>query len=421
MNKICSRNNKILISNLLLSILVFTLILPEHYSSKVIIIFSFWSIYIGVSEKFNFSTLVPKNSIQKVIIYSYLVFLFFNIISLLYSENYKEGIKILVLRLPLFILPLSVFVVLKYFNLKTIGIAFISSILLYCIYLNINVFYNIYLLKEPFYFFWSKYLGTKYVEIVEKAIHAPYLALFILGSLILSKFLIQNNSIKFIIYIILLQSLYLLSSKMSFLILVILVFLNIFIFLYGHYSKKIFVLIILFFTIGNGLFITNGEKIFYSIMVNYEIKNTDNIIMKLHWLFLGKDPIRRENWESSKNSFKNNWIFGTGIGDVIDELQLQRNPNTWAYQYKANAHNQYLEEYVRLGIVGGSAFLITLLGIITFAIKERKKMLLSFSLLISLVLISESMLARNKGVVFISIFMSLLFLNALKNTKKKIS
>lgn len=122
-------------------------------------------------------------------------------------------------------------------------------------------------------------------------------------------------------------------------------------------------------------------------------------------------------WSCSFQVIKKNILIGVGTGDAQDELlkcyQLDMDKN-WALlyrpEYQYNAHSQYLQTFIDLGIVGVLAFLACLVVPAIIAIKYNDYLLLSFVILFSLACSTESMLELNKGIVFFSFFSSL-FLN----------
>jgi O-antigen ligase len=92
-----------------------------------------------------------------------------------------------------------------------------------------------------------------------------------------------------------------------------------------------------------------------------------------------------------------------------DELQLVYKKNNFdiAYNYRFNPHNQYLQTWATFGLIG----LFFLLGILAvsfkYSITSQNIFYVFLVLLLSLSMITESMLERQKGVVFFSFFLLL--------------
>jgi O-antigen ligase len=105
-------------------------------------------------------------------------------------------------------------------------------------------------------------------------------------------------------------------------------------------------------------------------------------------------------------------LFGVGTGDVKDELirEYTRIGFTKGIEGKLNAHNQYLQTFIALGIPGFILLVSLLLLPSILAAKGKQYLYLSFLILFSLNLLFESMLERQAGVVFYGFFNSFLFL-----------
>ncbi len=72
--------------------------------------------------------------------------------------------------------------------------------------------------------------------------------------------------------------------------------------------------------------------------------------------------MRIQAWESALDLVKSNPIFGTGTGDVKDELVKMYNSKGFVeiFNLRLNAHNQFLQSFAALGIFG---FLLLLLAV----------------------------------------------------------
>ncbi len=114
-------------------------------------------------------------------------------------------------------------------------------------------------------------------------------------------------------------------------------------------------------------------------------------------------------WQSSLEIIRDKGIFGVGTGDVKDALltKYAENGITNALNLRLNAHNQYLQTTITLGIPGIILLLAGLLYTLIKAIQRQNLLLLLFTVVVSFNFMVESMLERQAGVVFYS------FLNAL--------
>jgi O-antigen ligase len=120
-------------------------------------------------------------------------------------------------------------------------------------------------------------------------------------------------------------------------------------------------------------------------------------------------------WSCAMELIKSAPVIGTGIGDVQDDLQkcyLQHEYISLTYlkDTRFNAHNQFLETAIELGVPGLLMLIISLFLSLRFALKHKKILYLVFIMLFIISCMTESLLERQNGIVFYAFFNSLLFL-----------
>jgi hypothetical protein len=101
-------------------------------------------------------------------------------------------------------------------------------------------------------------------------------------------------------------------------------------------------------------------------------------------------------------------IFGNGIGsegNAVLEANLQKRGLTNHLWY--NAHNQYLTTFFHTGILGLAALVSIVLYSIWSGYKSRDRVLLFFSVVMALAMMSESVFERVSGAVFFSLILLL--------------
>ena len=116
-------------------------------------------------------------------------------------------------------------------------------------------------------------------------------------------------------------------------------------------------------------------------------------------------------WQCSVEILDENdsWLYGVGTGDVKPLLQAcYQDKKFWGHLYNYNFHNEYLEEMVRHGLIGLSLLLVGFLYPMVIAIKKKQFLYLYFILIFMLACISESVLNRQKGVIFYALFNALI-------------
>ncbi len=117
-------------------------------------------------------------------------------------------------------------------------------------------------------------------------------------------------------------------------------------------------------------------------------------------------------WKYSLEMINDHFFIGVGTGDVINSLKTVYGDHDFkhAYENELNPHNQYLQTFISLGVVG---FLLLLFSLILPAIySARRKGFVYFCFLIIMAFnfLVESMLERQAGVVFYAFFNGFLFM-----------
>ena len=126
--------------------------------------------------------------------------------------------------------------------------------------------------------------------------------------------------------------------------------------------------------------------------------------------------------EASTSLIKKNPLFGTGTGDLTDELVLEykRMNFTMGYKYQYNPHNQVLSNVARNGFIGGSICLISIYIFPAYlAVARRDLLLFAFVCVVFGVGLTESVLDVHKGITSYTFFTNLLLYNLISQSKTK--
>ncbi len=117
-------------------------------------------------------------------------------------------------------------------------------------------------------------------------------------------------------------------------------------------------------------------------------------------------------WKASGEIIKCNYLYGVGTGDIKDELDKMylKMDMQGAFSEHLNAHNQYLQSAIGLGIIGIIVILLMFLLPFIFAIKEKNYLYAFFLVIVSLNLLVESMFETQAGVMFYAFFNTLFFI-----------
>jgi len=116
-------------------------------------------------------------------------------------------------------------------------------------------------------------------------------------------------------------------------------------------------------------------------------------------------------WWYSFEITNDNFLVGVGSGDVKDHLlaKYQEKEMDNALLLSLNAHNQYLQSMIALGIVGLIALLLTIVLPALYSVEQKHYLYLIFLILIGFNFLFESMLETQAGVVFYAFFNAYLF------------
>jgi O-antigen ligase len=194
----------------------------------------------------------------------------------------------------------------------------------------------------------------------------------------------------------------LLSSRMELLVLLFISFLGL-AYYQGLKAKLWFSAIFKILVLGSftifllGLFPVNKARYEEMVDINKDYTQTK-------W---GGRSIRIHKWMNTLELISEQPILGTGVGDMQDELQkvYKRNQFDIAYSYRFNPHNQYLQTWAASGIVGLLILLMIYFVSFKYALDSKNQLYIALVLLLFLSMITESMLERQKGLVFFSFFL----------------
>jgi hypothetical protein len=119
---------------------------------------------------------------------------------------------------------------------------------------------------------------------------------------------------------------------------------------------------------------------------------------------------RRAKAFCSIELIKNNFWTGVGIGDGNSELLKYYKKNGFLHgvERKFNSHNQFLTTFIYLGFMGFIWLLFIILYLFYRSFKSSNIYLLSFLIITCCFFMTESVLEREKGIVFFTYFSLLL-------------
>ncbi|MCU0436629.1 MAG: O-antigen ligase family protein [Raineya sp.] len=128
----------------------------------------------------------------------------------------------------------------------------------------------------------------------------------------------------------------------------------------------------------------------------------------------GGRALRVAIWDCSTDILKESWLIGVGTGDTQTELTktYRKNNFLFAAEYNTgyNAHNQFLETWLTVGIVGLILLLLNFAYLLKKAIIHKNYLLLGFTIFIVLNCLTETYLQRQKGISLYAFMTSMLLM-----------
>lgn len=390
-------------------------------SISIIILFINW-----IAEgKFDKKIKYAKNNL---LLLAFILFFILHLLGMLYTNNINNGLFELQKKLSLFLFPLVIATspklnalqiknILKFFFFSSLLASFIC--LGYAMY-RTNIFETYPNIN------WLYFSYRDLTMLIN--IQATYLALYISFSILILLFFFSENRLhystekKIFFYLCmgyLIFFLFLLASRMAILSMLLISFTGL---IYYFYKTKKLI---------KGLFILGILCAFIITLISQlpfmkeRFNETLGIKQETVWINQYGDgktvspEIRKLKWQSAWNIIKENWLLGVGTGDTQDELQIQyKNINFEAgYKTRYNAHNQYLETWLGIGIAGLLLLLTSMILPFIFALQQKNYLFASFIALFFMCCITESMLCRQNGIVFYSLFISLFSFHSINEKK----
>ncbi|MCF6349957.1 MAG: O-antigen ligase family protein [Flavobacteriaceae bacterium] len=337
-------------------------------------------------------------SLKNIFVFTLPIILFLiQIYSFFISTDKQEALNKFIPYLPFLIFPLGFSSILK--NKKPIHldkslfylVYGVFSILIYALIRTVIdiIFYN----KRFDY-------GRGGELILNYTPHHVYLGVFILFSILLISYLFSKNKLgKKMLLIIpfLYLILFLLPSRSILLISFILFPIILFTFIRKQLSKKQLIII---FTLTIATIISCFILLDYT---RHKITHAYYNLMNLEKekTFNGVDD-RKKIWKSSFELIKNKPIIGYGIGDAQKELNKIYKKNGF-YKSNMNAHNQYLQFIMDYGLVFTLLILLLIMMLLLKLLKHKNYFYFISIFILLLVFLTESLLNRQLGIVFISL------------------
>ncbi len=393
-----------------LCLAVLSLPWPIKINSICIILLVLIAIY-SIDKKFLKERLKLENS--SILILFFLYF-FLHIVAITYSSNTLQGFKALEKKLAFLIIPVCVLilmksritrgVILKFFLLSILVATFVCLVISFKNNIDENLKNGLPIFSLNKWFYTYRLLSYNI------GIHPAYLSFFASIGVVylLTKTILKEKfrlNLECLALTYLLSFIVLLSSRN---IMITCFGLVGFAFIYAIWKYRSWKLVglaaVIFLTAITFLFL--NDVALDRLSVVFESGNGGS-----NW---GNLAIRLQEWEASLLLIKDHFWLGVSPSDVNGELIKVYQNKGWDQLAKEsfNSHNQYLQTFLSLGVLG----ILTLLAIIFISFRKafikRDFIYTNFLILFCVFSISESTLEVQKGIVSFVLLSTIFYYSA---------
>lgn len=373
----------------------------------------------GISWIFGTKSELKRESIRKnripILIFSlFLSYYLWQFIGITYSEEKSTGMRFFLSRLSLFLFPLvlvmpgekikaNCLTLLRVFAFATIlyivlcyGYAFYRSIF----FNNGSIIFN----PHPPEAYWTSYFIGLYFSFNQ---HTSYLSIYVILSAFIALEAWFDVNLKpafrklwLLLALILMISVYFLSSKTGIIVLLILAPLYLLV-KFGKKLKFMVASLILAATILLAFFVVRSNTR-TNVFIDGALSGTFKEVAI-------KDG-RLTIWRAAMNPIMKNLLFGVGTGGVDAAMKNEylRIGNEEFLKGRYNLHCQYLEIVLENGLIGLLLF-ASMIGTMVYAAISQRNLLYTFFIITMIVFfLFETGLNRLSGVSFFSLFSFLL-------------
>ena len=364
------------------------------------------------------SKVIFFNKIDRLIFFCFIGLFIWNAISLFYTQDLQNGLKTLESKLSLLIFPVIFYsTVISSSAVNRIIKYYIYSLALCTIFL-LGISINNYI-QQGSLLTYHDFTGAL-------DFHAVFYSYYIFLAILSAVFLISKGGLKtsdrILIYSsIVLSFIGLLISASKNVLVVTSVFLVLslaFRIIKNKIGFKEVIGAILFFSIA---FISISQvPVVKSRIVELtelnglgnleKIKNGEKLVAEDIPQFNGT-TLRITFWYVSFKKLieKNRLLIGLSPGDrrqIMNKEYEKNGINPWYENY--NIHNQFMQIFVELGLIGLLVYLFLHLNMLIYALNQKNLLLVAFIFGLIFFQMTESIIERNKGIVFFCFFLLLL-------------
>ncbi len=134
--------------------------------------------------------------------------------------------------------------------------------------------------------------------------------------------------------------------------------------------------------------------------------SSENLKVEPHQEEYTSVQTRIATWQSAKNLISDHVVLGVGPGDAKEELNAQyiKDGFDFGAEESFNTHNTFLQSQLSLGLLGSAYWVVFFVWAFVKGFKTANFMALTFTVLLAVGMLTESLLERNWGIFFFVFF-----------------
>ncbi|NCT08492.1 MAG: O-antigen ligase family protein [Flavobacteriia bacterium] len=379
------------IDEIFIALILITLPLGGYaINSIVVILFFLLSIYRFVKTK-------QSLKFSKISIL-FIAFYFLGVLSLLWTDSIKNTLEGLSRFLSFLILPIAFTLNSeKKFGIDSILDKFSKSMVIYAFYCILSGIIKSIIHNDINFMFYHELSGNL------SGLNAIYLSVFI--SLAIGFLLIHSIKSKINLFYLIFLGIFLMLLSSKIIISITFIY-TVFYLIKTNFSKKIkpkyFIVVIsalVIFMISSVNFVNRFRVEYEKTKIN-EVLGTNDFGPVYLWTGVGLRVFQTKAFLEIVSE-KKQLFLGSGLNNSQENLNNKyKQYNLYPGFLNYNFHNQYLQVFAELGIVGFSLLLLILYSLFHKAIVQKDYFVLFFIITVLTVSITESFLWRQRGMIF---------------------
>ena len=132
--------------------------------------------------------------------------------------------------------------------------------------------------------------------------------------------------------------------------------------------------------------------------------------------------VRQMIWKVDTDLLRQHWLTGVGPGRMLHMLHERYFFYSIAHQFSVgyyDPHNEYFSQWLSFGILGIVLFLVGIGAQFINALRAKNNLYLYLLIIFAITFFTETVLSRQKGVMFYAVFTSLFFFYSIRAAKTK--